>query len=270
MREQASLAGYADIAEWSDCLGIALEELGDSIQARSELELPLRIEERMHDPGLPQLVESLNILGKVLRDLEDLPGARRAYECALQFDEQAHGPDHPGIVGILGRLAVLLADLADHAGAQAAYERVLRINAQSSVLDYREEVIVFLNLGLAVMAQGDWTSAYSRFIRVLRGVQAFDYRNDESLALYCLSRLARASGRLAEEVRLVIAAWLIKRDSANETTEQAWQRVVSLSNRLGYSEAQRATVVQEVAIAYQVDQGWSLIRAAFPDAPPER
>jgi tetratricopeptide (TPR) repeat protein len=139
--------------------GMYLRIRGDFYEAKSALEVALKIDEKIFGPDHPNVARDVNNLGRILRDLGDFKEARKCQERALKIDEKIFGPDHPNVARDVNNLGRILRDLGDFKEARKCQERALKIDEKIFGPDHPNVARDINNLGRTLHKLGDFKEA---------------------------------------------------------------------------------------------------------------
>jgi tetratricopeptide (TPR) repeat protein len=169
--EKARVVPEAAAYIWNQ-MGLYMRALARYNTARLYHEKGLKIAERVHGPGHPDVASMLNSLGSVLQILGDFAGAKTNFESFLEITVTVYGPDHPFVATGLNNLGLVLRDMGDFTRAKTNFERALQITEAAYGPDHPKVANVLNNLGLVLWDLGDLESAKTYIERALKIDQA--------------------------------------------------------------------------------------------------
>lgn len=154
-------------------------------------------------------------------------------------------------------------------------------NSQSALVNFRNaleikreiddeagEASIWSRIGPIYKDQEDYDAAVKCFQKALEIFLEIEDVNGIGSTFGQLGITASRRGRTAEGLRLVTLGAMIlgPRESDNFEIVESWAN--GLASELNYTQEQFDAMSQELVEAYQKDNGWSLIDAAFADVEP--
>ena len=212
------------------------ESLGDlSGKARALQEMArMDMVRRDYEAAEPKLLESLLLVQKL---------GDRIWEAVVLFN-----------------LAGLYLEKGDFALADREFQKALNLARENG--DRRAEATILHSLGLISSHAEEKEKAREFFKGALRIFQEIADRPGEAGAFFQLGAVAVQQDRIQEGLRLMAIAAIILRSIKSNEVENVEPLVERLASRLGFTQEQFMTMVQEVLQSYTKDKGWGLVEKA--------
>jgi len=245
---------------------------GEVAQAREQLEIALRLEEKRQPESL-FVVWALRRLGVTAEGQDDLAEAdrmnRRAYDLVVRL-----APGSGAEAATANNLAATTAMRGDLEQAELYLARTLRIQEQFSP-ESEGLVMNLLNYGELLLDRGNFAGAEAAFLRAKRILEKVNTENDELAAtLYLLGKVAgeRGDHDAAESLFRRQLALLEKLDSSGSQTrdrlmnlgklallqrqgaraEGLWQHALEISEQLNSTGPKSASCLMGLAEAMRL------------------
>ena len=224
-----------------------LQDLGELVEARRQMERAIEIEERHFDPDHATLATRYSNLAMILKDLGELAEARRRMEQAIEIEERHFDPNHPTLAISYSNLAGILMDLGEQVEARRQIERAIEISERHFDPDHPTLAVSYSNLATILQDLGEPVEARRRIERAIE-IQEQHFEPDHPSLAVSYSNLAgilQDLGELSEARRWMERAIEIGErhfGSSHPTLATSYSNLAVILQELGeLMEARRRT-----------------------------
>lgn len=152
----------------------------DYAQAMLKADQCLRVVEKKHGPGHPEMSGCLNAKALIFASQEQYPQAEALYLRALAIDEKASGPDSVEVADDLDALASIYEAQSRYENAKNYYDRVLLIREKALGKDALEVAEVLHSIAGTLVAERRYREAepfYQRTVAIREKVQGLQHKD---------------------------------------------------------------------------------------------
>ncbi len=192
----------------------------------------------------------------------DDEAAREKLEKALNISHQI---DYRKLeASIWNSLAIIDLKNGDIEAARKKFYDSMKIRQQIS--DFVGQGIIWNNLASIDMHIGEYEGAREKLEKAMKIRHQIGDRLGEAATFFNLGYISWKRGRTKEGLRLAAISFLIEKSIGHGEAQYSFKNLSNMASQLKYSQESIDAMLKEVAESYASDRGWSLIRAAFPEA----
>ena len=233
---------------------------GDYHAAQENFEKALRITQQIGDLIIEASIR--HQLAMIDFRKGDYQAARKKFENSITLSQQ-NGFQKLEADG-WHALATIDSEEGHYELAQKKFKKSLKITQQ--IGDLVGEAVTWHGLASVYLRKDDYEAAHKNFEKSLKITQQIGDREGEAATFHQLGVLSHDIGRTLEGLRLVALSFLINESIGHEKAKFSFRNLSRLASQLKYTQKSIDAMLKEVAESYARDRGWSLIRAAFPEA----